>query len=211
MLANITNKRVCIPPFAQQITSRFDLTDVNAFASLSICKSLDNTKQLNGRDIYFGAHPLLANIPSGRFNSIVVSLLKKPLPDLRQRVKPYCSVGSAIHVRSMEGACNTLMKSESNRNFCNITPKFVKYVLHECPLTTQVYMASDRQQLQTEERLRQEFKVVQYFGKDAVLVDLMVLTIAASRGCALLNPASTFTQNALILIPNVMSWCDTSS
>ena len=97
---------------------------------------------------------------------------------------------------------------------CDPTDEFIERSLTNCSLS-HFFLASDHQLPDAEKRIAKRFQARQYAHADSrtvavqidVLVDLMVLSIAASRDCALLNPVSSFTGNVLSMRGNAEHWC----
>ena len=92
---------------------------------------------------------------------------------------------------------------------CDPTDEFIERSLTNCSLSD-FFLASDHGLPETEKRIAKRFQARQYANADstiAVLVDLMVLSIAASRDCAVLHPMSTFTGNAWSMRGNAEHWC----
>ena len=209
VLSKLTGSPVCIPSVLKPFVDHFDLAESRR--SFCISNHCPSTTNITAEVSFHRRHPLLHAVNRSVFDDALALLLKHPKGDLRKELAPFCTVTAAVHVRNLEGSCERrLHYNRSLTPICNLTPTFVRDSLSHCSLK-EVYVASDHQLPLVEQRLVSHFHASRYdraSSTRALLVDLMVLAIAAARDrCALLNPVSTFSRNALALRPSANNWC----
>ena len=141
--------------------------------------------------------------------SLTAELFAQPRDPMRD-FAVVCKVVSAIHLRWLEGSCPQrvarLNRTRSVNEICHMPSNYIRDQLHNCS-TDHVFLATDDQQPKNTKRIIKDFRGWQYKGRNAIIVDLMALSYAHKAGCALLNPASSFTRNAHAISTNPFGWC----
>ena len=159
---------------------------------------------------FYRRHEVFSTVPDSTLRSAILLLTRNPGPHILSALRPYCSVTAAVHLRNLEGSCEArCQKNSIPPDMCDPTDEFIERSLTNCSLS-HFFLASDHQLPDAEKRIAKRFQARQYANADstiAVLVDLMVLSIAASRDCAVLHPMSTFTGNAWSMRGNAEHWC----
>ena len=164
---------------------------------------------------FYRRHEVFSTIPKSTLRSAILLLTRNPGPHILSALRPYCSVTAAVHLRNLEGSCEArCQKNSIPPDMCDPTDEFIERSLTNCSLS-HFFLASDHQLPDAEKRIAKRFQARQYAPAGdskiarqiAVLVDLMVLSIAASRDCAVLHPMSTFTGNAWSMRGNAEHWC----
>jgi hypothetical protein len=164
-------------------------------------------------DAYPGGFEVFSTVPDSTFRSAILLLTRNPGPHILSALRPYCSVTAAVHLRNYPQCEARCRRKHAPTGMCDPTDEFIERSLTNCSLSD-FFLASDHGLPDAEKRIAKRFQARQYAHADskiaariAVLVDLMVLSIAASRDCALLNPVSSFTRNALSMRGNAEHWC----
>ena len=102
-----------------------------------------------------------------------------------------------------------MMRLGRSAEICDPTDAFLQKRLRRCSLDV-VYVASDGQLPRTEERVMATFRGVRSHARESILrlmVDVMALAVAAQKGCAVLNSASTVSKTVHAIQRNVPVWC----
>ena len=179
-----------------------------------------NATRVSGSVSFYRRHEVFSTgldirRPDSAFVSAILLLTRNPGPHILSALRPYCSVTAAVHLRKYtnqgEARCRT---KAVQTDMCDPTDEFIERSLTNCSLSD-FFLASDHGLPETEKRIAKRFQARQYAPAGdskiarqiAVLVDLMVLSIAASRDCAVLHPMSTFTGNAWSMRGNAEHWC----
>ena len=164
---------------------------------------------------FYRRHEVFSTIPKSTLRSAILLLTRNPGPHILSALRPYCSVTAAVHLRKYTNQCEARCRTKGvPTDMCDPTDEFIERSLTNCSLSD-FFLASDHGLPETEKRIAKRFQARQYAPAGdskiarqiAVLVDLMVLSIAASRDCAVLHPMSTFTGNAWSMRGNAEHWC----
>jgi hypothetical protein len=174
---------------------------------------LPHAIRVNSSISFYRRHEVFSTVPDSTFRSAILLLTRNPGPHILSALRPYCSVTAAVHLRNYPQCEARCRRKHAPPDMCDPTDEFIERSLTNCSLSD-FFLASDHGLPDAEKRIAKRFQARQYAHADskiavqiAVLVDLMVLSIAASRDCALLNPVSSFTGNALSMRGNVEHWC----
>lgn len=201
---------LCVPPFMTDLVHMFDISKAQRFFCIRLNCTTPLQNVLNDSISFRRRHTLFRGITYRERQHALALLLRYPKPSLLRLVQPFCNITAAVHVRHLEGGCNRRMQQHfagRDIRICSPNPAFVRQSLRHCSLH-RIFVASDRQRPQIDKQLLNHFdNAVSYRGPSDVLVDLMVLTIANSKHCAVLNAASTFTRNAIFMRANAKFWC----